>query len=376
MKLAVWLPLLPMLAGATPLTYTVTGLSPTNNYIIGTTISGSVAGISSNGQVAATTHSTSNYEGFTWNGALTMLPTLGGANTWAAGINDSGDATGFSQIAGNSFYHAFYWNGSTMQDLGTLTGGGQSEGYAINSSGEIAGNSDSPYGNTQAFLWNGSSMQDLGGLGGPHDASQAGGINDAGDVTGDSCLDTQCSTIQAFIWNGSTMSSIGALTSGTGSYAKGTAINNSGEVAGYSASSGAGYHGFFWNGTSMTDMGTLGGSNSYALGINNLGDAVGYSQAVDGSNEAFYWNGTSMVNLNSMLAPGENWYIISANAINDAGDIVGYGIPATGGAVQVVLLTPGAATPEPGAAWLLAGGLILAWGAAKTRVRKSSGANR
>ena len=52
-----------------------------------------------------------------------------------------------------------------MQDLGTL-GGTSSVGVAINASGQVTGYADTAGGDTHAFLWDGTRMQDLGTLGG------------------------------------------------------------------------------------------------------------------------------------------------------------------------------------------------------------------
>lgn len=93
-------------------------------------------------------------------------------------------------------------------------------------------------------------------------------------------------------------------------------LNDLGQVVGdsYLASRGgqAG-HAFLNTGSSMSDLGTLGGSFSTALGINNLGTVVGTSTTSDGSHQAFRYDG-AISNLG---------YSGLAYAINDAGTIVG-----------------------------------------------------
>jgi probable HAF family extracellular repeat protein len=41
---------------------------------------------------------------------------------------------------------------------------------------------------------------------------------------------------------------------------------------------------------SITDLGTLGGSYSYAYGINDLGQVVGYSRTASGRDHAVLWS--------------------------------------------------------------------------------------
>jgi len=111
------------------------------------------------------------------------LGTLGGDFVYAQGINNSGQVTGSSSLAGGfNPYYAFLYSNGSMQDLGTL--GGQSFGYGINNSGQVAGTyfvagTDNQY---RAFLYSNGSMQDLGTLGGLK--SGAAGINNFGQVTG------------------------------------------------------------------------------------------------------------------------------------------------------------------------------------------------
>ncbi len=102
---------------------------------------------------------------------------------------------------------------------------------------------------------------------------------------------------------------------GTGRFA--SAINNAGQVAGYGFTSDGALHAMVWNGASVTDLGTLGGSFSMANGINDAGQIVGESLTADGSSHATLWNGTTTTDL------GASGTMSSARAINNAGQVVG-----------------------------------------------------
>ena len=68
------------------------------------------------------------------------------------------------------------------------------------------------------------------------------------------------------------------------------------------------YHAFIWNSSSgLTDLGTLGGDTSYALGINDSGEVVGYSYLADNvTRHAFIWTASDgMVDLGT-LPSGQN----------------------------------------------------------------------
>src|SRR5262245_61217948 len=81
-----------------------------------------------------------------------------------------------------------------------------------------------------------------------------------------------CLTAQAQTYNVTDLGTLG----GTLSEAYG--LNDSGQIVGYSATSGnAGHRAFLYQNGSMTDLGTLGGSRSEASAINNAGQIVGYS---------------------------------------------------------------------------------------------------
>src|SRR5262249_9738458 len=110
-------------------------------------------------------------------------------------INDSGQVTGRSNLAGNlsvnGSYHAFRPTPTGRvsdpgTDLGTL-GGSYSEGYGINALGVVVGYSQIPGGSAlRAFLYD-TQMRDLNALIPPGSGwvlTTANGINDAGQITG------------------------------------------------------------------------------------------------------------------------------------------------------------------------------------------------
>ncbi len=102
----------------------------------------------------------------------------------------------------------------------------------------------------------------------------------------------------------------------------------------------------------MTDLGTLGGTDSYGEAINDSGQVVGSANTSIGDWDAFLYSNGSMIDLNSVVAPGSGFTMTEADGINDAGDICGQGTDADGNSYAFEL-TP-IAVPEPASASLLA----------------------
>ena len=305
--------------------------------------------INDSGVVAGSIQVGGGLKAFYFDGTTHILPTLGGTEARANGINNNGVIIGESKIAGNAYSDAFKYDGS-IHDLGNFGGPG-SNATGINNSGVIVGNSFStgPI-VSHGFTYDGS----LHILGDP--ATSPWGINDAGMITGG----LSNATSDAFIYDGS-MHDIG------GPGATGRAINSLGQVAGT-----IGQHALFYDGT-MHDLGTFGVGQSLALGINDHSQVVGWSQgnAGGGVTHAFLYDlAHGMVDLNNLIDHTLGWELEDAVAINELGEITGRGTrtifdPVHGNQVfdtQGFILVP-VPTPEPStlalAAFAFAG--LAAW---------------
>ena len=99
----------------------------------------------------------------------------------------------------------------------------------------------------------------------------------------------------------------------------------------------------------MTDLGTLGGPDSwvYGNGINNAGEVVGGADTATGAYHGFLYTNGLMQDLNSLIPADSGWEILDAKGINDTGQIAATGINPEG-YDHAVLLTPGDQTTPTG----------------------------
>jgi probable HAF family extracellular repeat protein len=127
-------------------------------------------------------------------------------------------------------------------------------------------------------------------------------------------------TYHATMWNGTASIDLGSLgaTGNRGSLAN--AINDSGQVVGYSFNDGEYAHATLWNGTSIIDLAPSGRA-SMANGINDRGEIVGFTQdRFEVKYHAALWNSGSWTDLSSTLHYEYSSY---AYAINESGQVVG-----------------------------------------------------
>jgi probable HAF family extracellular repeat protein len=308
-----------------------------------------VGGINSSGKVVCNSVANGSYAAMLYGGVWTNLGTLGGADSFGYGVNDSVQVVGNSTSAAG-LMRAFLWTpGGTdgvpanpqMKDLGTL-GGPSSKAFAINNSGQVAGYAETSRNDYRAFRYSGGTMNDIGALLENRLPNSYGySINDAGHVAGEA-RDSQwnLNSMSAFLYNGATAVTLGTLPGGQ--YASALALNDADQAVGYSDTAAGLEHAFLYAGGVMSDLGTLGGNYSCAHAINNSNVIVGVAgidPGDDNLNRAFIYAGGSMVDLNTLLdASGTGWTLVQASDINDAGQIVGFGI--YGGTNHGFLLDP------------------------------------
>lgn len=257
--------------------------------------------INNPGQVVGTSWEpgTTNLRAVLWSakGGMVNLGTSGlrppeTAFSCAFGINNQGE------IVGDADNFAFLWTEKRgMVLLGSFWEG--SAAWDINDQGQIVGISQYSPEQYHAVLWTDvGEIMDLGTL---RLNSQALGINNRGEVVGGSSdyLDFPHSTIGndfdhsciAFIWT--KQSGMSPLPTLGGDASTAHAINEKGQVAGWSYTATNEVHAFVWtkkNG--IKDLGTLPGATiqeSVAYDINNRGQVVGYAIAEDGTKHAVIW---------------------------------------------------------------------------------------
>lgn len=273
---------------------------------------------------------------------------------WTSGraINASGQVAINSTLFNtgvNPHYVVYNTDGSTastglglvhgMNGVGQVATGGQ---LGINDRNQVIGSDPE----IPAYVQNGATTVDL------SQAPASGisiarpqSINNAGQITG-LAFRTQDGTATAFLYSGGKITDLGAGYVAGG----GAAINDRGDVVG------GGY--LFSDGT-KTSLGTLGGSDTSALGLNDLLQIVGTSNIDDvGHPHAFLYENQTLFDLNDLIDPKSGLTLLSARGINGDGDILADGTMADG-SYRAVLLTPIATTvPEPSLTVLAAAGLL------------------
>ena len=237
--------------------------------------------------------------------SIVMLPGIGNDSAIAEAVNDRGDVVGESfpvdpATGASGSPRATLWVSGVAQDLGP------GEAFDVSSRGTIAG-THFPGGES---LWKDGRWQPL-------------GVGSPGFPLFVNRFDTVASSvpfigaaIHAYTFRDGVLTDLGTL---GGSESQSQAINDRGTVVGFAQTAGdAAIHPFAYERGVMRDLGTLGRQQGKAVDVNNHGAIVGYvSDRFDGAPVAFIDDGVMRP-----LLPGGACCSVPA-AINDRGDVVG-----------------------------------------------------
>ena len=300
-------------------------------------------------------------------GAITDLGTLGGPGTSSSvvwpGLNERGTVVGIAETDDLDPLHeewsctaflptvtgriclGFVWKDGAMTPLPTL-GGNQGFAAGVNNRDQVVGWAETPIHDPtcnppqvlqfRAVLWEPArgAQRELPPF--PGDSSSAAtAINDRGQAVG---ISGDCdiavgrfSARHAVLWDGGAVTEIPNL--GGTTWHTPMAVNQAGDVAGFSNPAGPGdpqgdfiAHAFLWanHAEKALDLGTLSGDPlSEALGINSQREVVGVSFGGASGLRAFVWRDGVMEDLNALAVPPSLDVLLSAQDINDAGQITG-----------------------------------------------------
>jgi probable HAF family extracellular repeat protein len=256
----------------------------------------------------------------------------------AIDVNDRGLVVGSGASGDESLtlctFHGFKWDKGTLTNLGAIAP------VAVNNHDQIAGNTIVVgFGPTHGALLQDSALTDLGTLGG--EMSRVSALNNRGQIVGFST--TATGDTHGFLWDPGTMTDLGTL---GGPSSQAIAVNEHGQVAGNSVTAGGATHGFLWQDGMMIDLGTLGGTTSEVRAMNARGQVVGRSATAAGERHAFLWDRGVMTDLGTLGGTESD-----AHAVNQHGQIAGISSTGNGFVTDIFLWQDGTmtdlGTPQP-----------------------------
>jgi probable HAF family extracellular repeat protein len=268
-----------------------------------------------------------NFHACFWmHGIIVIPPSLATGFSTARGINNRRQVVGGRVNASGSSV-AFVYDNGVVTDFQLPTGTTYSLAAAINNRGDVLLNILNGA-NGSTVLWTGDGPRQIPSLGGSYISGN--GLNQRAQVVGES-TPAGANLSHGFLWADGQITDIGVLTGGeTGNYSSAIAINDAGRVVGVSSAARQTQHAFVWAQGIMTGLGTLPGDNrSYATAINNRGEIVGWSASVTGiimgATRAVLWEHDTVYDLGDSIPAGSGWVLDQATAINDRGQIAGIG---------------------------------------------------
>jgi probable HAF family extracellular repeat protein len=196
----------------------------------------------------------------------------------------------------------------TVTDLGTLSGNTISQALALNHAGVAVGDSYDPS-TLSGVIFSAGRVTRIAGT--------PTAINNSGEIAG-FYTPKGARFSDAYLHSGGSLMNLNSASLFPGgSVAFG--INNSGDVVGAGYLSVSNFHAFLYSGGKMTDLGPSGAFQASAYGINASGQIVGTYALNSGASGTFLYTNSVMTTL-----PAAGSGIGYGYAINDNGEIAGF----------------------------------------------------
>lgn len=197
-------------------------------------------------------------------------------SSWAYAINNNGQVVGHQEIIPSAVQYAFVWDSATgLHDL--LPGAGTvSYGYGINNAGNVVGQSGAYAHSPSACCW-------IDGKWIGMQANWASDINDSGTIVGNLAS-------RAYVWGSNLDQTLHLLELAQGSTdSNATCINNHGQVVGNQTVNGK-QRACMWSPSGVELLPLPSGSTcAMATSINEIGQIVGYGDSAVSSDRALIW---------------------------------------------------------------------------------------
>ena len=300
------------------------------------------------------------------NGFQIDLGTLGGPNSWMnwGEINDFGQIVGYSETAvpdpngedvctfgTHLTCRPFLWQFFHMSALPTL-GGNNGQASGINNRGQIVGfaedgtvDSSCPAGKTNnrtqlPVLWENGKAKAKALPTGNDPSGNALWINDKGQIVG--FTGACAATSHAVVWDHDNVSTLPDNKTGAEAFGN----NNRGQIVGFVGAPDSGIpNAALWQNDTLTNLGLLPGDfGGIASGINDKGQVVGSNfDSQFNWAHAFIWQNNVMTDLNALFPHNSNLFAVMANKINERGQISGMAIVRRGpdmGNIHAFIATP------------------------------------
>ena len=318
--------------GADATRYTVTDLGTLDNLVP------TVTGINRSGQISGNVNTADGSR------AVRYTPGVGWeyvtglvAGSFATGINDFGDLTGYYSTPGGTTHAFRYRDGSGIDDISGLANALDAFGLGINNAGDVVGYSDTNIDTRGWVARLGQSPVQLPDLGGAFALPCS--INVTGQIVGTAATPSGASHAYRIDADGTTTDA-GSFDGATGA-SSGCAVDEAGSMGGYAERNGRDTAFRFGTGGLVDVEGALPSTLSSVSAMANGVSVGSFMSSVDSASHAFSWTDSNgSVDLNDEISSDSGWFLFDAMAINASGQIVGDG--EFQGSPRSYLLTPSA----------------------------------